>query len=418
MIGLFERMTALRYLGSRRREGFVSVIALFSFLGIVLGVGTLIVVMSVMTGFREELLGRIVGVNGHALIAPVRGEVALSDYDRIAAGVGLVNGVVSATPYVEGQVLASSPRNGRGALLRGVRPTDFKSRAIFMEEDSMVSGLLEDFGRRPGVFVGDKLANSLGLWIGDPITLLSPRGPATLVGTVPVSKTYEIVGVFNVGMFEYDSSFIFMPFDEAQLFLYLENAATAVEVFVGDPAAIEQYRAPLATAAGGDVRVIDWKLSNRSFVNALEIERNVMFLILTLIILVAAFNIVSGMIMLVKDKGRDIAILRTMGASRGMILRVFLIAGASIGVMGTMIGGVAGVLFADNIAEIQAFLESLLDVDLFPPEVRFLSQVPAKIDWMEVAMISAMSLALSFLSTIYPAWRAARLDPVEALRYE
>ena len=416
--GAFERMTAFRYLGSRRKEGFVSVIALFSFLGISLGVMTLIVVMSVMNGFRAELLGKIVGVTGHATIAPMRGAVSLTDFDRIAAGASIVPGVVSATPYVEGQVMASSEKNGAGAMLRGVRAEDFRNREIFRADDAMVSGIIEHFGDRPGVFIGDKLANRLGVWLGDRIRLLSPRGRPTPFGVMPTSKSYEIVGIFNVGMYEYDSSFIFMPFEDAQAYLLYENEANAIEVFVDDPETIETFRVPLEQAAGSPVRVIDWKLANRSFVDALQVERNVMFIILTLIIVVAAFNIISGIIMLVKDKGRDIAILRTIGASRGMILRTFLISGASIGVAGTAIGMASGIVFAIHIADIQQFVEALIQQELWPPEVRFLSQVPSKIDWVEVAVVGAISFTITALATIYPALRAARIDPVEALRYE
>ncbi|MEM6491198.1 MAG: ABC transporter permease, partial [Pseudomonadota bacterium] len=268
----FERMAARRYLGSRG-DGVVSAIALFSFMGIALGVFALVVTMSVMSGFRDELLGRIVGVNGHALVAPPRGEVALRDFDRIAAGVGIVPGVLSATPYVEGQVLVTGERGATGGLLRGVRPPDFRARPVFLEPEAIVAGVIQDFGEPGGLFIGERLANRLGVWIGDDVRLLSPNGRPTPFGTMPTAKSYAINGVFNVGMFEYDSTFMFLPFEEAQAYLLLDDAATAVEVFVDQPDRIEGFRPILSNAAGADVRIVDWKLTNRSFVEALRVER-------------------------------------------------------------------------------------------------------------------------------------------------
>ena len=254
--------------------------------------------------------------------------------------------------------------------------------------------------------------------MGDSLTLISPQGSATAFGTVPRFRAYHIVATFNVGMFEYDSSFIFMPLDVAQVYFRLPEAASALEVIITDPDRVNALRPPILGALDGQARLTDWQQVNAHFFNAIQVERNVMFLILTLIILVAAFNIISSLIMLVKDKGRDIAILRTMGATRGMIMRIFFISGASVGVVGTVLGFLLGLGFADNIETLRRWLEGLTDTELFAAEIYFLSKLPAKIGPGEVAMVVLMALALSFLATLYPSWRAARLDPVEALRYE
>jgi lipoprotein-releasing system permease protein len=409
----FERMVAFRYLRARRQEGFVSVIAIFSLLGIALGVATLIVVMSVMNGFREDLIGRILGLNGHLA---VYGEAAqLTDFDAVAAKVRKVPGIVSATPLIEGQVMATSPLAASGALVRGIRPEDIRDRKLIA--DHIVAGSLAEFDE-DGIVVGNRLARRLGVRVGDKITLISPEGTDTAFGTVPRLKTYRVAALFEVGFYEYDNSYIYMPLAAAQVFFRLPNAVTDLEVFVADADQASREAGMIAAALGGGVRMIDWQHANLSIVSAVEIERNVMFLILSLIILVAAFNIVSGMIMMVKDKGRDIAILRTMGASRGMILRIFMLSGASIGIAGTVAGFLLGITFATNIDAIRHFLEDLLHVQIWQAEVRWITSIPAHIDTGEVASVVIMALALSFLATLYPSWRAARLDPVEGLRYE
>ncbi len=414
MFSAFEWLVAMRYLRARRAEGFISVIAGFSLLGIALGVATLIVVLSVMNGFRAELLGRILGLNGHILVQGVA--APLEDYDDLSARIAAVGGVVRASPIIEGQVMATSQRFASGALVRGMRPADMMSHEVLA--DGIIAGSLESLDPRNDIVVGRRLANRLGVGLGDTVTLISPQGTSTPVGTVPRSRTYRMAAIFDVGMFEYDSTFIFMPLEAAQIYFRQRDSVTAVEVILDDPDAVNQARETLFPFTSGRERLTDWQQVNSSYFNALQVERNVMFLILTLIILVAAFNIISSLIMLVKDKGRDIAILRTMGATRGSVMRIFFLAGASIGIVGTLSGLALGVAFADNIATLQRWLEGLTGTNLFAAEVYFLSQLPAEIDWSEVTAVVLMGLGLSLLATIYPSWRAARLDPVEALRYE
>jgi lipoprotein-releasing system permease protein len=406
-------MVAFRYLRARRQEGFVSVIASFSLLGIMLGVATLIIVMSVMNGFRADLIGRILGLNGHlAVYGPA---AALPDFDAVAAKVRAVPGVVSATPLVEGQVMATGPAGAAGALVRGIRPEDIRARKLIA--DHIVAGSLADFGE-DDIAVGDRLARRLGLTIGGRITLLSPEGTDTAFGTLPRMKTYRIAALFDVGFYEYDNTFIYVPLKAAQIFFRLPNEVSYLEVFVSDADQTPREARLIALALEGGARILDWQRSNSSLVNAVEIERNVMFLILALIIVVAAFNIISGMIMMVKDKGRDIAILRTMGASRGMILRIFMLSGASIGVVGTLLGFGLGILITRNLEAIRQFLQGVLHVDLFSAEIYFFTRIPARIEEADVILVVGMALVLSFLATLYPSWRAARLDPVEGLRYE
>jgi len=414
IFGAFERMVAFRYLRARRQEGFVSVIAIFSLLGIALGVATLIIVMSVMNGFRADLIGRILGLNGHL---GVYGEAGmLTDFDAVADKVRQVPGVVSATPLIEGQVMATGESGAAsGAIVRGIRPDDIRNRALIAEH--IVGGSLAEFGE-DGVAVGERLARRLGVKAGDPVTLISPQGTDTAFGTMPRLKTYRVAALFNVGFYEYDNSFVYVPLASAQVFFRLPDAVSDLEVFVADADRASQVGQAIAAALGGRARIVDWQHANSSIVSAVEIERNVMFLILALIILVAAFNIISGMIMMVKDKGRDIAILRTMGASRGMVLRIFILSGASIGIVGTLAGFVLGVAFTENIEPIRQFVQGVLGVNLFSAEIYFFTRIPAHIQTADVATVVIMALALSFLATLYPSWRAARLDPVEGLRYE
>jgi lipoprotein-releasing system permease protein len=413
MFGVVERLIAGRYLRPRREEGFISVIALFSLLGIALGVGTLIVVLAVMSGFRAELLGRVLGLNGHLTVQT--GPDGLADFDALAERLRAADGVVSVTPLVAGQVMASANGVASGALVRGIRPSDLVARPTIAS--NIRAGSLATLGDEQ-IAIGSRMAYRMGLGLGDRLTLISPKGAATAFGTVPRIKAYEIGAIFEVGMFEYDNSFIFMPLAEAQLYFQLEDRASEIEVMVENPDQVVAYRRELAPIVGQDGRIVDWQQANSQFFTALRVERNVMFLILSLIIMVAAFNIISGMIMLVKDKSRDIAILRTVGATRGAIMRVFFMSGAAIGVTGTVAGFLLGLGFAANIETIRQWLQHLTGTELFAAEIYFLSHLPARIETKDVVSVVLMSLALSLLATLYPSWRAARLDPVEALRYE
>ena len=410
----FEWMIALRYLRAKRKEGFVSVISGISLVGIALGVATLIIVMAVMNGFRHELLSRILGLSGHVVVQGYGGE--LMHFDDVAAKVRAVPGVVRVSPVIDGQVMATSNGISRGALVRGIRRDDLAKLTTVSK--TLSPGALSRFQGGDSVIIGYRMAQQLGIGPGMTITLIAPKGNVTPFGTTPRVKTYSVAGVFNIGMSEYDSSFVFMPLEEAQLYFGLGDGVSGLEAMVAKPDAVAGYTTAIAQAVGPTARILTWQDVNSSLFGALEVERNVMFLILTLIILVAALNIVSGLIMLVKDKGGDIAILRTMGATRGAVMRVFLIAGASIGIFGTLLGFVVGVLFCQNIEAIRQFLSSLTGTQLFNPEIYFLSKMPAEMDSGEVIAVVAMSLSLSLLATLYPSWRAARLDPVEALRYE
>ncbi|TFF27369.1 lipoprotein-releasing ABC transporter permease subunit [Jiella endophytica] len=411
----FEWMIAGRYLRSRRRDAGVSVIAGFSFVGIMLGVAALIIVMSVMNGFRGELLMRILGVNGHVILYPI--DQPLTDYEQIAKRIEGVDGVQFVMPMVQGQVLAQGPNTGStGALIRGVRLNDLKMLAPV--SGNIKLGTLEGFDTGEGVAVGSRLASSLGLRLGDNITLISPDGDVTAFGTTPRVKAYPVSAIFEIGMSEYDAAYVYMPLSEAQLFFNQEDRVQSIEIFVDHPDQVASLQPKIEAAAGRPVYTVTWQNQNESFFSALNVERNVMFIILTLIVLVAALNIISGLFMLVKDKGRDIAILRTMGATKGAVMRVFLITGASIGFSGTLAGFVLGLLFCINIENIRQFFSWITGVVLFNPEFYFLSQLPAEVDPSEVILVVAMAIGLSFLATILPSWRASRLDPVEALRYE
>lgn len=411
----FERTVAWRYLRSRRKETVISVIASISFLGIMLGVATLIVVMAVMNGFRAELLTRILGVNGHLIVTPV--DLPLEDYAAVAGRINEVSGVKYAIPLIDGQVLAQgNVGSGSGALVRGIRGEDLGKVSIVA--NNIKQGSIVGFDDSDGVAIGSRMAESLGLVLGDTITLISPDGDVTPIGTTPRMKGYRIAAIFEVGMSEYDSSIIYMPFSEAQLYFNMEGRAQTIEIYVDNPDNVDALKPKVEEAAQRQIFLSDWRQRNQTFFSALQVERNVMFMILTLIVLVAALNIISGLIMLVKDKGHDIAILRTMGASRGAILRIFLMTGAAIGVAGTLAGVALGVVICLNVERIREFFSWISGTVLFNPELYFLSQLPAKMDFSETFSVVIMALVLSFLATVFPAWRAARLDPVEALRYE
>jgi len=416
MFDAFERKVAARYLRARRGERFVSVIAIFSLIGIALGVATLIIVMSVMNGFRQELITQILGLNGD--ISVYGAGAPLTNYDDIAGKIGKIQGVTAAFPIVQGEVLMSGPQGGAtGGIARGITPQGLADLPTVANH--VVAGNLNDLTGGGVIAIGGSLASQFGLSVGSNITLILPQGKATIIGTIPSIESFRVVAIFQTGMQQYDSSFVFLPLAAAQTLFQQPNAATQIQVYVTDPDNDEAIKQNIrATLPDTPVNIQDWRQNNDSFLAAVTVEGNVMFLILTLIILVAAFNVISSLIMMVKDKARDIAILRTMGASSGAILRIFLMCGASVGVLGTLIGFVLGTVFCAYIEQIRQFVQKLTGTPLFDPTVYYLEQLPAKLDWHQVGDVILMSFALSLLATIYPSWRAARIDPIEALRRE
>ena len=412
----FERTLAWRYLRARRREGFISVIAGFSLTGIALGVATLIIVMSVMNGFRAELMGRILGLNGHLSISHPFNP-GLKDFDSIANRLKNIKGIIRVTPIIEGQAMSTVAGLASGVLVRGIRPSDIKIHPML--NSNIVRGDLNDFRGDKDIVVGNRFADHYNLKIGDKLTLVAPTARITAFGSVPRIKSFRVRAIFEIGMYEYDNSFLFTTLKTARTFFKTGSGkVTNLEVMLSSSKLVNTTRTKIKNKAGSPVRIVDWQSTNASFFNAIQVERNVMFLILTLIIVVAAFNVISGLIMMVKDKGRDIAILRTMGATRGMIMRIFLLSGMSVGLVGTFVGFCLGLAFSLNIETIRQSLEGLTDSKVFEAEIYFLSKLPAKVDSLEVMMVTGIALTLSFLATLYPSWRAARLDPVEALRYE
>ncbi|MEM9221954.1 MAG: lipoprotein-releasing ABC transporter permease subunit [Pseudomonadota bacterium] len=410
--GALEWQIAMRYLRSRRRETFISVISTLSLIGIALGVATLIIVMSVMNGFRAELFNKILGVSGHVLIQPIDGP--LSDFREVSDRINGVDGVVMAIPFVEGQALVSGNVASSGAMVRGVSEADFEKLSFV--SDRLLLGDADGFGTEKTVIIGSRLAQALGVTLGNSIQLVNPDGPVTPFGVTPRIDTYRVQGIFEIGMSEYDAAFIYMPLEHAQLYFNQEGVVTAIEVFAEDPDDMDTLRPLIEDAANRPIFQIDWRQRNATFFSALIIERNLQFIILTLIILVATLNVISGMIMLVKEKTRDIAIMRTIGATRGSVLRIFLMVGLSIGFVGTVIGFALGTVVALNVEPIRQAISSLLSTELFSPELYFLSQMPSKLDSAETAVVVVMALTLSLLATIYPAWKAARTDPAVALK--
>ena len=423
----FEWMLSGRYLRARRKEGFISVIAGFSFLGIMLGVATLIIVMSVMNGFRAQLLDKILGLNGHVIVHSLSHN--FTTYEKVSALAAKDVRVTQAIPLVNGQAMVSTPKRSEAAIVRGMRERDIKNLKALKEDPiaiargdknkKVIQGTFDGLGGKiPMVAIGSRMSKTLNIYAGDYITLLSPRGKSTPFGTVPVRKRYQVTAVFEIGMSEYDSRIIFMPLKEAQKFFNRGKGVDAVEIVIEDADKVGEVIPDLKAAIGDRYAFSDWREQNRGFFTALEVERSMMFIILSLIVLVAALNIISGLIMLVKDKSRDIAVLRTMGATRGSIMRIFFVTGAAIGVVGTLAGFFLGVLFVSNIETIRQFVGWLIGVDMFSSELYYLTEMPAKMDWKEVLQVVSMALILSMLATVYPAWRAADMDPVEALRYE
>ncbi|PVM83084.1 lipoprotein-releasing ABC transporter permease subunit [Caulobacter endophyticus] len=416
--GIWERTVAWRYLRTKRKNGGVALISVISFSAVMLAVFALITVMSVMNGFRAELLGRLLGFNGHIYAqGPL---VNGPDREGVIARIKASPGVVQAAPLVEAQAMVIGPNQVTGAIVRGVNPADLRGMKLI--SGNIKQGSLNGFGEGEYggemVLIGDRMARNLGLSVGDPITLISPSGPATAFGTSTREKDYVVGGVFSVGMSQFDESYVMMPLAQAQLFFGRDTAIDYVEVKLTDPDNAKQAKAAIEQAVGPGAFITDWMDKNSSYFNALQVERKVMRLILFFIVAIATLNIISGLVMLVKNKGRDIAILRTMGASQSSILRIFIMAGASIGLAGTLMGLLLGVLFCANITAIQNFVEWATGTAVFSADIYFLAHIPAKIDWVEVAGVVSISTLMSVLATLPPALRASRLDPVEALRYE
>ncbi|AMC13314.1 multidrug ABC transporter substrate-binding protein [Liberibacter crescens] len=411
----FEWMIAWRYLRSNRNTKFISVIAGFSFLGVMLGVATLIIVMSVMNGFRSDIISRILGINGHIIVQPI--DTAFKDYDSFSKKLSSIQGIKLAIPLVEGQVFASGKSiGGSGALVRGIRKDDLLKLNIV--SSNIVSGKLTDFYSGEQVVIGSRLAEILGVSVGDKIKLLSPEGDITPFGVNARIKSYYVSAIFQTRITEYDNGMIYMPLRDAQMYFNFGEEVPLIELFLDNPEYVQEIRMEIEKTVKRQLIITDWRQRNQVFFSAMETERNVMFIILTLIVFVASLNIISGLTMIVTDKGKDIAILRTMGATAASIMRIFFITGATIGVIGTCVGVLMGILISYNIEKIRQFLSWLFGTVMFDPEVYFLSALPVKISWIETLLVIVMTLVLSFLASIFPAWKASHLDPVQALRYE
>ncbi|MBU6140752.1 MAG: lipoprotein-releasing ABC transporter permease subunit [Proteobacteria bacterium] len=416
MFSKLEFLIAFRYLRSKRKEGFISITAIFSFVGIMIGVATLIVVMSVMNGFRYELVNRILGINAHLTVYSSAHKI--NNYEEILGEIRKISGVESANPIVESQAMMSSPSKNAGGLVKGVKLDDLKNKTLISQ--NITAGNIEKISEKNSILIGSAIAKNMGLQVGDKLKLISAETSETLIGAIPRIKTYEVGGVFDSGMYEYDSSTIFMNFEMAQTHFRFPDAVSGIEVFVRDPNKLDEIKEEFyqILLRHPDLYAMDWQQSNSGFIDALKVESTVMFLILTLIILVAAFNIISSMIMLVNDKNKNIALLRTLGMSKFSVMRIFLICGSSIGFVGTFLGFLIGVLFSANINSIKMWLESMTNVSLFNPMVYFLSTLPAKVFVSDVVLIVGMALMISFLATLYPAYRASKANPAEILRYE
>jgi lipoprotein-releasing system permease protein len=431
-----ERLIAFRYLRARREEGFISVIAAFSLVGITLGVGTLIVVMSVMNGFRFEMLRQMSSISGQLGVQGNRGGIDATP--ELLTSMKNVPGVLSATPTAEGQVMAVAGDKVRGVVLRGMRPGDFKARIPLSaaiegspelrdryrglcraEDDKPIDwGSLKDFGNDFSIVIGRRLADLLKLKVGDSLQLVSPVEVATPLGVMPRSVQARVAAVFCAGMYDYDANFVYAPLSDVQRLLNFGDMVTGIEVFVADGASVAAARRQLSQVVGMQGWVFDWWQANIGFFAAIQGQTNVMFIVLTMIVLVAAFNIVSSLVMLVRTKTADIAILRTMGATRGAVMRVFLLDGMAIGGVGTLLGVVLGLAFARNIEAIRQWLQRTFDIVLFDETLYLLAELPSRIEWREIVVIAVMALAFALLASLYPAAKAARLDPVEGLHRE
>ena len=407
----FEWKIAFRYLRSKKKEGFISIISLFSLIGIMLGVATLIIVLAVMNGFRSELLDKILGINGHITIQSYGSDI--DRYDEIREEIGFIDNVYSVVPTIYSQVMVSSGEQTAGAIIKAINYTDIE-RVPKIDESLSI----DRYQEKEGLLIGSGMARSLMLGLGDSLTLISPKGSQTPFGTTPRIKSYPITGIFNIGMSEYDSNFVYMPLQEAQKYFNKKNKVNTIEVFLDNPEQIDLALIKIREIVDGVGYVSSWRDQNKTFFTALEVERDLMFIIVSLIVLVAGLNIISSLIMLVKDKNSDIAILRTIGASKNSIIRIFFITGSFIGVAGTTLGVIIGILFCQNIDAIRLFISKITGTELFSPEMYYLAKLPAKIDNYELLSVVIMALSFSILASIYPSWKASKIDPVEVLRNE
>ena len=410
-----EQMIAFRYIKSRRVEGFISIAAWFSLIGIMLGVATLIVVMSVMNGFRTELVDRILGINGH-LVVYEKNEPYVSNYNQIINKISDIKNVIAVTPHLEGQALAKSKSIVSGVIIRGVNWSDLAAKKLLWK--SLTQLTIDNYKNNEDIIIGYRLAQRLNVNVGDFISLISPNGMETALGILPIKQNFKIGGFFDIGMYEYDNNFIFIPWKKAELFFSTKNIAHGIEIFLKDEKFTSSVSSNVKNKLGNELLVIDWKKRNSAFMSALAVEKNVMFIILSLIILVAAFNIISSMIMLVQTKKSDIALMRTMGASKYVIIRIFVLTGSIIGLLGTFAGTILGVVISSNIEAIRNFLTTILGSELFSAEIYFLSKLPSDIYINEVIMVICVSIFLTLFASVFPAWKASRISPAEALRYE
>ncbi len=410
-----ERTIALRYIKSRRVEGFISVSAWFSLVGIVLGVATLIVVMSVMNGFRTELVDRILGINGHLIVYKKNG-LSIENYNKIVSQISDTQNVVAVTPYLEGQALAKTKNSISGIIIRGTKWSDLPAKKLLWK--SLDNTAIDNFKIKQNIILGYRLAQRLNLSVGDYISLISPNVMETAIGILPIKQNFMVGGFFDVGMYEYDNNFIFIPWEKAEKFLSIKQNAHGIEIFLDNPKTTQNVYDDLISKLDEKFTIIDWKKRNSSFMNALDVEKNVMFVILTLIILVATFNIISSMIMLVQTKKSDIALMRTMGASKHFIIRIFMLTGSIIGIIGTIIGAILGTIVSINIETIRNFISTLFGQELFSPQIYFLSTLPSNINFNEVLIVMGLSISLTLIASMFPAWKASKISPAEALRYE
>ncbi|MBR3782103.1 MAG: lipoprotein-releasing ABC transporter permease subunit [Alphaproteobacteria bacterium] len=417
MFSKLERKIAFRYLGAKKR-GFGSVISWVSLLGIMLGVATLIVVMSVMGGFHDTLLSRIVGMNGHVVVYHQDGPISDFDFliDKMKQNKVVEKNAVAIVPIAEGQVMATANGNNTGAMIRGIRMSDLMAKT---QAGTRIYGKKLTDIKDGELVAGAALTRALRVSMGDKISLVSANAATpTPFGSMPRIMAYPVMSSFFMGMYEYDSGYVFMPLETAQKYLNIGNAVTHVDVFLENPEDTTAVVESLATLLPDGFVVRDWRDLNRGFVGALQVESNVMFLILLLIVIVAAFNIVSSLVMLVKDKNKDIAVLRTFGVSRKSMMKIFMLSGTSIGIIGAFFGTILGVVVAIYIEPIRQFFQWLTGRDLFPAELYYLSELPSKLVWMDVVGIALIAILLAFLATLYPAWKAANTEPVEVLRNE